>query len=108
MVFWDVGNVTLIRQCLKDTRALVFVVDATDGHGIGNARLMLWKVMEEIEVENFSLIIVGNKIDESDAMTKEEVTDKLGLNFRSDWKVKNYSRITKKNCSISFLNSGTF
>ena len=71
---------------LKDKNALVFVVDASDKERIGNARWLLWQVMED--VQSMPLIIVGNKIDEVDAMDKNEIIDKLGLSQKDDWEVR--------------------
>lgn len=92
MVFWDVGSSAPVQQFhqkyLKDTNALVFVIDLSDHERIGSARQMLWKVTEEVEMEEMPLIIIGNKIDESGVMDRNEVIEKLGLNYRSDWKVR--------------------
>ncbi|KAG5668882.1 hypothetical protein PVAND_016802 [Polypedilum vanderplanki] len=90
MIFWDVGSLAPIHQFhqkyLKDTSVLVFVLDASDFERIGNARQMLWKVTEEIEMEDLPLIIIGNKSDEANVMETEEIIEKLGLNYRTDWK----------------------
>lgn len=89
MVFWDIGSSEPVQQFftsyLKGTKALVFVVDASDKDMIGTARMILWQVMEDIQ--SIPLIIIGNKIDEEDVMSKEEIVEKLGLNFRADWEV---------------------
>lgn len=89
MTFWDVGSSAPVQQFLnsylKDKNALVFVVDASDKERIGNARWLLWQVMED--VQSMPLIVVGNKIDEVDVMEKNEILEKLGLNQRNDVEV---------------------
>ncbi|KAL7015523.1 hypothetical protein ACKWTF_016501 [Chironomus riparius] len=86
MTFWDVGSSAPVQQFfnlyLKDKNALVFVVDASDKERIGNARWLLWQVMED--VQSLPLIVVGNKIDEVDAMDKNEIIEKLDLNQKPD------------------------
>lgn len=92
MTFWDVGSSAPVQQFfnlyLKDKNALVFVVDASDKERIGNARWLLWQVMED--VQSLPLIVVGNKIDEVDAMDKNEIIEKLDLNQKPDCEVELY------------------
>lgn len=92
MTFWDIGSSDPVQQFhhhyVKDTKAILFVIDASDRERIGDARWMLRKLMDDPRFEGLPLIIVGNKIDESHAMGLEEIEERLSLTQQGSWKVR--------------------
>lgn len=86
--FWDIGSSDPIlqfhHQYLKNTKAIVFVVDASDRERIGNSRWMLRKLRDDPNFEELPLIVIGNKIDEQNAMGREEIFHGLSLSEISE------------------------
>ena len=80
---WDVGGQDKIRVLWKhyyqNTDGLIFVVDSNDKDRIDDAAEELKKMIAEEELKDCVLLVMANKQDLKDAMSPNEVTDKLGL-----------------------------
>eukprot|EP00695_Tsukubamonas_globosa_P000459 TRINITY_DN136_c0_g1_i1.p1 TRINITY_DN136_c0_g1~~TRINITY_DN136_c0_g1_i1.p1 ORF type:complete len:209 (+),score=108.21 TRINITY_DN136_c0_g1_i1:84-629(+) len=80
---WDVGGQDKIRPLWRhyyqNTQGLIFVVDSNDRDRIGEAHDELQRMLGEDELRDAVLLVFANKQDLPNAMSVQEVTDKLGL-----------------------------
>ena len=83
MTIWDVGGCDKIRPLwrhyFQNTQAIVFFVDSTDRERIEESEWSLGLLLTEDELRDIPLLVFANKQDLPDAMTAEEVTEKLKL-----------------------------
>ena len=81
---WDVGGQDKIRPLWRhyyqNTNGVIFVVDSNDRDRIENAKEELHKMLNEDELREAVLLVYANKQDLPNAMSVNEVTEKLGLN----------------------------
>jgi len=90
---WDVGGQDKIRPLWRhyyqNTQGIIFVVDSNDrdrvagtdkGSDDHTAKEELSKMINEDELRDAVLLVMANKQDLPNAMSVQEVTDKLGLN----------------------------
>merc|ERR1712038_1298850 len=100
---WDVGGQDKIRPLwrhyYKDTDAVIFVVDSNDQERIDDASGMnqsmpaneeLHSMLQDDELRNAVLLVLANKQDLPNAMSVNEVTDRLSLNSLRNrtWKIQ--------------------
>ena len=107
---WEPGGQKKIkplwRHYYQDKQAIIFVVDSNDRERIEpqdhggdilneilsasddehNAKTVLWEVLGEDELRNVPLLVFANKQDLPNAMSVNEITEKLGLNEIRDRK----------------------
>eukprot|EP00929_Paragymnodinium_shiwhaense_P078937 TRINITY_DN40971_c0_g1_i2.p2 TRINITY_DN40971_c0_g1~~TRINITY_DN40971_c0_g1_i2.p2 ORF type:complete len:178 (+),score=47.26 TRINITY_DN40971_c0_g1_i2:60-593(+) len=80
---WDVGGQSKIRNLWKHyyqhAQGLIFVVDATDRDRIEEARQELLGMLQDAELEQTVLLVLGNKQDMPTAMRKDELAEQLQL-----------------------------
>jgi len=80
---WDVGGQDKIRVLWKhyyqNTDGLIFVVDSNDRDRVEDAAEELKKMLAEDELKDCVVLVMANKQDLSGAMSRNEVTEKLGL-----------------------------
>lgn len=80
---WDVGGQDTIRPLWRhyyqNTESLIFVVDSSDRARLDEARQHLETVLSADELCNVPLLILANKQDLPNAMSVQEITEKLGL-----------------------------
>lgn len=69
----------LWRHYYQNTDAIVFVVDSNDRDRIDDAKEELQRVLAEDEMKDAVLLVFANKQDLPNAMSREEVVEKLGL-----------------------------
>lgn len=62
----------------------MFVVDSNDRERIGEVRDELWRFLAEDELQDCVVLIMANKQDLPNAMSVEQITDKLELNKIKD------------------------
>ena len=74
----------IIRHYLKDTNALVFVVDSNDRYRIDDVKEELWRMLGEDELRGCIVMIMANKQDLPNALSVKEITDKLELHEIKD------------------------
>ncbi|CAF3416385.1 unnamed protein product [Rotaria socialis] len=81
---WDVGGRDKIRPLWRhyyeNTRAIVFVVDCNDRDRVDEASKELHTTANEEELGNIPILILANKQDLPNAMSTDELRDKLALN----------------------------
>ena len=88
---WDVGGRSrtqaLWRSYYHDTDAIIFVVDSNDKVRISDengfdtsAKEELHRMLAADDLNDAIILVFGNKQDLSNAMSVEEITDKLELN----------------------------
>ena len=90
---WDVGGQDKIRPLWRhyyqNTDAIIFVVDSNDRDRIDadsmhgerkSARDELQKMMVEDQLRDAVLLVLANKQDLPDALSVNEITERLGLN----------------------------
>ncbi|KAI9207586.1 CPS1 protein [Polychytrium aggregatum] len=80
---WDVGGQDKIRPLWRHyyngTQGLIFVVDSADRDRIDEARVELFRIITDPEMEGVTLLVLANKQDLPGAMNPEELTEKLKL-----------------------------
>jgi len=88
---WDIGGQDKIRPLWRhyyqNTSAIIFVVDSNDRERIddssgsdNSAKEELHRMLAEDELRHAALLVFANKQDLPNAMSVNEVTEKLGLN----------------------------
>ena len=97
---WDIGGADKIRPLWRhyyqNTHGLIFVLDSNDYGRFNEAKDELMTILEEDELKNAALLIFANKQDLQDALDKEMITEKLGLNTLKNrsWFIQISSAIT--------------
>jgi len=97
---WDIGGQDKIRPLWRhyyqNTHGLIFVLDSNDYGRFNEAKDELMTILEEDELKNAALLIFANKQDLQDALDKEMITEKLGLNTLKNrsWFIQISSAIT--------------
>ena len=96
----------LWRHYYQNTEALMFVVDSNDRERIGEVRDELWRFLAEDELQDCVVLIMANKQDLPNAMSVEQITDKLELNKIKDktWCKLNISAHTSyTHCTNTYI-----
>ena len=97
---WDIGGQAKIRPLWRhyyqNTHGLIFVLDSNDHGRFNEAKDELMTILEEDELKNAVLLIYANKQDLPDALDKEMITEKLGLNTLENrsWFIQTSAAIT--------------
>jgi len=80
---WDLGGQGKIRSLtshyIRNTQAIIFVVDSNDRERISEARDELRRMSDEADLRDALLLVFANKQDLPNAMNAAEITDRLGL-----------------------------
>ncbi|CAG2166537.1 unnamed protein product [Oppiella nova] len=80
---WDLGGGSKIAPLYKhfchNTQCMVFVVDSSDRECIGEARDIFWSLLSDDQLRDAVVLVLANKRDKPDAMTMEEVSERMGL-----------------------------
>lgn len=74
----------LWRHYYQNTDVLIFVVDSNDRERMPECRDELQRFLAEDELKNCVLLVMANKQDLPNAMSTEEVAEKLELNSLRD------------------------
>eukprot|EP01084_Bolivina_argentea_P166287 288732_1 len=82
---WDVGGQDKLRDLWRHyypgCNAIIFMIDSNDRSRIDLAKKELHQLLEDEELnDNAILLVLANKQDLPNAMSVQEVTDKLSLN----------------------------
>lgn len=91
---WDVGGQRSLRSnwrhYLEGSKALVFVVDASDRTRMDEAKMALKSILSDSNLENVPLMVLANKTDVPDSMTLNEVCQQLDLEKCTDraWQIQ--------------------
>jgi len=80
---WDVGGQDQIRGLWRHycagTQAIIYVVDSNDPTRLKEAKDELWRVVEWPELANAVILVFANKQDFPDALTDDEITNRMEL-----------------------------
>eukprot|EP00742_Colponemidia_sp_Colp-10_P001244 GILJ01001340.1.p1 GENE.GILJ01001340.1~~GILJ01001340.1.p1 ORF type:complete len:182 (-),score=12.77 GILJ01001340.1:235-780(-) len=80
---WDVGGQDKVRVFWRHyylgTQGIVYVVDSSDLDRIALAKKELDAVLVDVQLEGVPLLVLANKTDLPEALSKEEVSEHLGL-----------------------------
>ncbi|KAI4375489.1 hypothetical protein MLD38_013352 [Melastoma candidum] len=80
---WDLGGQrrfrTMWERYCRGVSAIVYVVDAADRDSIPIARSELHELLIKPSLTGIPLLVLGNKIDKSEALSKQALVDQLGL-----------------------------
>ena len=69
----------LYRHYYQNTDVIILVVDSNDRERISESKDEFWRLLGEDELKSALFLIMANKQDLPNAMSVEEVTDKLDL-----------------------------
>merc|ERR1712110_1392777 len=69
----------LWEEFYMEVDAIVFVVDVVDRERLNEAREELLGLLKESTLEETSFLILGNKIDDEEACTRDELIEHLGV-----------------------------
>ncbi|ELP85589.1 ADP-ribosylation factor, putative [Entamoeba invadens IP1] len=70
----------LWRHYYEDAKAVVFVVDASDNERVEESRDILNKMCKNKLLEKCTVLVLGNKSDVINCLTKEQLEKELGVN----------------------------
>mmetsp|Transcript_31177 Transcript_31177/g.53329 ORF Transcript_31177/g.53329 Transcript_31177/m.53329 type:complete len:147 (+) Transcript_31177:1-441(+) len=87
IITWDIGAdkiKALWRRYYQNATHIIFVVDSNDRDRIQEAKNELFIMLQEEELRDIPILVFANKQDLPNAMSVEEVTDKLELNSIPD------------------------
>lgn len=83
MTIWDIGGQDKLRglwhHYYENTQALIYVVDSADIDRMDIAREELFKALNSLELENAPLLVYANKQDLPEALTPDQIIEKLNL-----------------------------
>ncbi|KAH9675458.1 ADP-ribosylation factor-like protein 8c [Citrus sinensis] len=92
------GNVTIKLWDLGGQRR--YVVDAADRDSVPIARSELHELLMKPSLSGIPLLVLGNKIDKSEALSKQALVDQLGLESITDREVCCYMISCKDSINI--------
>ncbi|KAL2933444.1 ADP-ribosylation factor-like protein 8c [Bienertia sinuspersici] len=88
---WDLGGQKRFRSMweryCRGVTAIVYVVDAADRDSIPISRSELHELLEKPFLTGIPLLVLGNKIDKSEAIVQQALMDQLGLQSITDREV---------------------
>jgi small GTP-binding protein len=96
MVMWDIGGQTKLMDLWKHyyegTDALIYVVDSSDRESMEINYETLNKMLLDHELDKACVLVYANKQDLPEAMSPQEIAEKLGLkNLKRKWNVQGCS-----------------
>ncbi|KAL5743535.1 hypothetical protein ACOSQ2_026651 [Xanthoceras sorbifolium] len=102
--FWDLGGQqkfrTIWQRYCRDVSAIVYVVDAADRDSIPISQSELYDLLTNSSLGGIPLLVLGNKIDKSEALSKQALVDQLGLETMTDREVCCYMISCKDSINI--------
>uniref|UniRef100_A0A0D3BZH4 Uncharacterized protein n=1 Tax=Brassica oleracea var. oleracea TaxID=109376 RepID=A0A0D3BZH4_BRAOL len=85
---WDLGGQrrfrTMWERYCRGVSAIVYVIDAADRDSVPISRSELHDLLTKSSLNGIPLLILGNKIDKSEALSKPALVDQLGLDSVAD------------------------
>ncbi|KAI7733432.1 hypothetical protein M8C21_006143 [Ambrosia artemisiifolia] len=116
---WDLGGNAGFEACGKDIAELLrrvwlnklrrvvfelrYVVDAADWDNIPVSKTELHELLMKPSLNGIPLLVLGNKIDKSQALTKQALVDQLGLETITDREVSCYMISCKESINIDMV-----
>ncbi|XVE66717.1 hypothetical protein DITRI_Ditri08aG0101900 [Diplodiscus trichospermus] len=88
---WDLGGQPRFRSMweryCRAVSAIVYVVDAADHENLSVSRRELHDLLSKSSLNGIPLLVLGNKIDKPEALSKEDLTEQMGLKSITDREV---------------------
>ncbi|KAG8498025.1 hypothetical protein CXB51_007024 [Gossypium anomalum] len=101
---WDLGGQPRFRSMweryCRAVSAIVYVVDAADNDNLSVSRRELHDLLSKPSLSGIPLLVLGNKIDKSEALSKENLTEQMGLKSITDREVCCYMISCKNSTNI--------
>ncbi|CAJ2653006.1 unnamed protein product [Trifolium pratense] len=104
---WDLGGQrrfrTMWERYCRGVSAIVYVVDAADRDSVPITRSELTELLTKPSLNGIPLLVLGNKIDKSEALSKQALVDQLGLESIKDREVCCYMISCKDSVNIDVV-----
>ncbi|KAK4430426.1 ADP-ribosylation factor-like protein 8c [Sesamum alatum] len=104
---WDLGGQrrfrTMWERYCRGVSAILYVVDAADRDSIPISRSELHDLLKKPALGGIPLLILGNKIDKLEALSKQALVDQLDLNSVTDREVCCYMISCKESVNIDVV-----
>uniref|UniRef100_A0A0D9YXU9 ADP-ribosylation factor-like protein 8B n=1 Tax=Oryza glumipatula TaxID=40148 RepID=A0A0D9YXU9_9ORYZ len=104
---WDLGGQrrfrTMWERYCRGVSAILYVVDAADRDSIPIAKSELHDLLTKQSLAGIPLLVLGNKIDKSEAVSKQALVDQLGLELIKDREVCCYMISCKDSVNIDVV-----
>ncbi|KAF8398962.1 hypothetical protein HHK36_014827 [Tetracentron sinense] len=104
---WDLGGQqrfrTMWERYCRGVSAILYVVDAADRDSVPISRSELHDLLTKPSLAGIPLLVLGNKIDKSEALSKQALVDQLGLESISDREVCCYMISCKDSINIDVV-----
>ncbi|XP_075474734.1 ADP-ribosylation factor-like protein 8c isoform X2 [Primulina tabacum] len=104
---WDLGGQRRFRSMweryCRGVSAILYVVDAADRDSIPITRSELDELLKKPSLGGIPLLVLGNKIDKSEALSRQALVDQLGLSSISDREVCCYMISCKESVNIDVV-----
>ncbi|KAH6760082.1 ADP-ribosylation factor-like A1A [Perilla frutescens var. hirtella] len=104
---WDLGGQRRFRSMweryCRGVSAIVYVIDAADRDSIPITRSELHDLLKKPTLAGIPLLVLGNKIDKSEALAEQALIDQLGLNSITDREVCCYMISCKETVNIDIV-----
>ncbi|XWS41766.1 hypothetical protein CRYUN_Cryun17cG0111300 [Craigia yunnanensis] len=88
---WDLGGQPRFRSMweryCRAVTAIVYVVDATDPDNLSISRSELHDLLSKSSLNGIPLLVLGNKIDKPGALSKQALSEEMGLKSITDREV---------------------
>ncbi|KAF5448279.1 hypothetical protein F2P56_028833, partial [Juglans regia] len=101
---WDLGGQPRFRSMweryCRAVSAIVYVVDAADFENLPVSRSELHDLLSKPSLNGIPLLVLGNKIDKPGALSKEDLTEQMGLKSITDREVCCYMISCKNSTNI--------
>ncbi|KAM7279387.1 hypothetical protein ACFE04_006521 [Oxalis oulophora] len=104
---WDLGGQrrfrTMWERYCRGVSAIVYVVDAADRDSVPISRSELHDLLTKPSLSGIPLLVLGNKIDKSEALSKQALLDQLGLELITEREVCCYMISCKDSVNIDVV-----
>ncbi|CAM6085672.1 unnamed protein product [Calypogeia fissa] len=102
---WDLGGQPRFRSMweryCRGVSAIVYVVDAADRDTISISKRELHDLLSKPSLNGIPLLVLGNKIDKPDALSKQALVDQMALSSLADREVCCYMISCKNSLNIN-------
>ncbi|KAJ6796897.1 putative ADP-ribosylation factor-like protein 8A [Iris pallida] len=104
---WDLGGQrrfrTMWERYCRGVSAILYVVDAADRDAVPISKSELHDLLTKPSLNGIPLLVLGNKIDKSEALSKQALVDQLGLEHIMDREVCCYMISCKESVNIDVV-----
>ncbi|WOG84450.1 hypothetical protein DCAR_0103633 [Daucus carota subsp. sativus] len=101
---WDLGGQrrfrTMWERYCRGVSSILYVVDAADRDSVPISRAELHELLSKPSLSGIPLLVLGNKIDKSEALSKQVLMEQLGLDTITDREVSCYMISCKDSVNI--------